>query len=148
MRASCSGVARTSPCPIEVFSVSITGQRNLIRVDESYIREAYPDTSEEGLPYHYATVGRASLILGPVPDSAYVLKVHYSKFPDSIMDDGQTWLGDNAEEALLAGALYKAYGFLKGEPDLLEKYEKDFEKQLALLMPEGSDTPQDESLGT
>lgn len=137
-----------NPDLLEIFSISLEDGSPLYRVDESYIREAYPDTSVTGTPYHYATVGRASLILGPVPDAAYQLIVHYSRFPESIVTAGQTWLGDHAEQALLYGAMVNGYRYLKGEPDMMQEYKLAFEEELALLMPGGSDTPQSAMEGT
>ena len=52
------------------------------------------------------------------------MELHYFYRPVSITtsSDGTTWLGNNAELALLYGSLVEAYTFLKGEPDLLKQY--------------------------
>ena len=39
---------------------------------------------------------------------------------------GRTWLGDNFDTTLLYGALVEAYTFMKGEPDLLAQYTKQY----------------------
>ena len=44
---------------------------------------------------------------------------------------GRTWLGDNFDTALLYGALVEAYTFMKGEPDLLAQYTKQYMEALA-----------------
>ena len=61
--------------------------------------------------------------------------MHYFYTPQSITEsaDGTTWLGTNAPEALLYGSLCEAYTFMKGEPDVLNTYEKRFQEALQRL---------------
>ena len=39
---------------------------------------------------------------------------------------GTTWLSENAEIAMLYGSLMEAYIYMKGEPDMMQQYEKRF----------------------
>jgi len=48
-------------------------------------------------------------------------------------DSGVTWLSDNAPNALLYGSLVEAYTYMKGEPDLLGVYEKQFNEALSRI---------------
>jgi hypothetical protein len=48
-------------------------------------------------------------------------------------DSGTTWLSTNAPNALLYGSLYEAYIYMKGEPDMLQMYEKQFTEALSRL---------------
>ena len=76
-----------------------------------------------------------SFILGPTPSAAFSIELHYFYTPQSITEstDGTTWLGTNAPEALLYGSLCEAYTFMKGEPDVLNTYEKRFQEALQRL---------------
>jgi hypothetical protein len=63
------------------------------------------------------------------------VELHYFYRPDSITTttSGTTWLGTNAELALLYGALVEAYTFMKGEADMLQLYDVRFKESLQWL---------------
>ena len=111
----------------------------LLHKEVSFIREAYPDNTTSGLPQFYAEFDEENFILGPTPDAVYTLQLHYYYDPQSIVDasSGTTWLGDNAETALLWGSIVEAYTFLKGEPDLMQVYEGRFQQGMADLQKLG-----------
>ena len=76
------------------------------------------------------------MILAPTPDSNYVCEFHYFYRPASLTagaDSGTTWLSTNAPNALLYGSLYEAYIYMKGEPDMLQLYDKQFTEALSRL---------------
>ena len=77
-----------------------------------------------GLPKHYAYFDDDSFILGPTPSGDYVAELHYGYYPESIVTANTTWLGTDFDSALLNGALIEAIRFLKGEPDVVQNYEK------------------------
>ncbi|MEN6402261.1 MAG: hypothetical protein ABFD94_09995 [Armatimonadia bacterium] len=134
-------------CPtdfLSVFSLAVIKPNGeyvyLLDKDVNFIREAYPSPTSTGVPKYYAIFGplssdptELSLILGPTPDAAYQAELHYFYVPESIVTAGTTWLGDNFDSALLNGALVEAIRFTKGEPDLVQFYEKMFVDSLALL---------------
>ena len=105
----------------------------LLNKDVNFMREAYPNPTSEGLPKHYAFFDDNSFILGPTPDSAYTMELHYGYYPQSIVTAGTTWLGDEFDSALLNGALIEAIRFMKGEPDIVQNYEKMYLQSIALL---------------
>lgn len=112
----------------------------LLNKDVNFIREAYPSSSSTGLPKHYAIFGprsddqnELSFIVGPTPDSSYVVELHYYFYPESIVMAGTTWLGDNFDSALLNGALVEAIRYMKGEPDLVKLYQDMYVQSIALL---------------
>ena len=43
------------------------------------------------------------------------------------------WLGENFDSALLNGSLVEALRFLKGEPDMVQMYDKMFNQSMLLL---------------
>jgi hypothetical protein len=105
----------------------------LLNKDVNFMREAYPNPTSEGLPKHYAFFDNNSFILGPTPDSSYTMELHYGYYPQSIVTAGTTWLGDEFDSALLNGALIEAIRFMKGEPDIIQNYEKMYLQSIALL---------------
>ena len=112
----------------------------LLNKDVNFIREAYPSSSSTGLPKHYAIFGprsdepnELSFIVGPTPDAAYSVELHYYFYPESIVTAGTTWLGDNFDSALLNGALVEAIRYMKGEPDLVKLYQDMYVQAIALL---------------
>ena len=105
----------------------------LLNKDVNFIREAYPSATYEGRPQHYAIFDKDTMIVGPTPDSAYAVEIHYSAYPESIVTAGTTWLGDNFDSALLNGALIEAIRFMKGEPDIIANYEKLYLQSITLL---------------
>ena len=127
--------------PYSMAVVDATGNYNyLLNKDVNYIREAYPNPNDTAIPKYYAIFGPQStaekeltFILGPTPDTAYTVELHYFYYPESIVTAGQTWLGDNFDSALLWGSIVEAYYFLKGEPDLITGYQNRYQEALGLL---------------
>lgn len=129
---------------LSVFSLAVidgTGRYEyLLNKDVNFIRQAYPTPTSLGLPRYYAIFGpnsnddtELSLILGPTPDAAYNVELHYFYYPESIVTAGQSWLGDNFDSALLNGALIEALRFIKGEGDMIAMYDKMYLQAITLL---------------
>ena len=105
----------------------------LLNKDVNFIREAYPGPAVTGLPKHYANFDDTAFILGPTPDAAYTVELHYGYYPESIVTAETTWLGDEFDSALLNGALLEAIRFMKGEPDIIANYEKLYLQAIGLI---------------
>ena len=105
----------------------------LLNKDVNFMREAYPNPTDTGLPKHYAYFDDNTFIVGPTPDSSYSSELHYGYYPQSIVTAGTTWLGDEFDSALLNGALIEAIRFMKGEPDIVAMYEKLYLQAITLL---------------
>ena len=142
-------------CPgdfMSVFSMAVTdgGYHYLLNKDVNFIRASYPNPNDAGRPEYYALFGptvvtnvitdELSFILGPTPDAAYNVELHYYAYPESITvaADGRTWLGDNYSPVLLYGAMLEAYIFLKGETDMMTAYKLKYDEALAQLNRLGS----------
>ena len=113
----------------------------LLNKDVNFMREAYPTPSSTGTPKFYALFGPDStnakeltFILGPTPDAAYNVELHYFFYPESIttVSGGQTWLGDNFDTVLLYGTLVEAYIYMKGEDDMMKLYDGKYKEALVL----------------
>jgi hypothetical protein len=114
----------------------------LLNKDVNFIRQAYPQPTDTAIPKYYALFGptisgaavtnELSFIVGPTPDAAYSVELHYYYYPESIVTANTTWLGDNFDSVLLYGSLVEAYTFLKGETDLIALYDGKYKEALAL----------------
>ena len=105
----------------------------LLHKDVNFIREAFPNPNDRGVPKYYSMFDVDSIILGPTPDDSYTMELHYKYYPESIVTAGTTWLGSEFDTALLNGVLIEAIRFLKGEPDVVAAYEKLYAQAIALL---------------
>ena len=112
-----------------------SGYEYLIFKDVNFIREAYPVSTTTATPKYYGLFDDSSFILGPTPNSSYSVELHYFYKPTSITTsaDGTSWLGTNADTVLFYGCLVEGYTFMKGEPDLLAIYQKQYEDALVRL---------------
>ena len=141
-------------CPSDFLSsfslavIDATGAYEyLLNKDVNFIRQAYPTPTDTAIPKYYALFGptttndpspvitnELSFILGPTPDAAYNVELHYYYYPESIttVASGQTWLGDNFDSVLLYGSLVEAYTFMKGETDIIALYDGKYKEALAM----------------
>jgi hypothetical protein len=139
-------------CPgdfLAVYSLAVIDADDnyeyLLNKDVNFIRQAYPKATDTALPKYYALFGptttsggtpvitnELSFILGPTPDAAYDVELHYYYYPESITTANTTWLGDNFDSVLLYGSLVEAYTFMKGEADIIGLYDSKFKEALAL----------------
>jgi hypothetical protein len=118
---------------LAVIDPTTGGYEYLLNKDVNFIREAFPYPATTGKPTHYAYFDEDSYILGPTPDAAYSVELHYFYYPTSIVDAGTSWLGDNFDSVLLYGAMLEAYTFMKGEKDVLDNYVARYNEALAML---------------
>ena len=123
---------------LATFSLAVTdpvtgAEYFLLDKDVNFIREAYPTPTTYGTPAYYAQFDVNTLILGPTPDLAYTVELHYYYYPESIVTAGSSWLGNNFAEVLLYGALREAYLFMKGEADIIQNYEQKYQEGMGLL---------------
>ena len=133
-------------CPSDFlapYSLAVIDQTGayeyLLNKDVNFIRQAYPTPTSTGLPKYYALFGtqtndpnELSFILGPTPSASFGVELHYFYYPESIVDAGTSWLGDNFDSVLLYGSLVEAYTYMKGEQDMLTLYNQKFMEALAL----------------
>jgi len=112
----------------------------LLNRDVNFIREAYPNPLQRAKPKHYAIFGPNSgndnelvFIVGPTPNAAYGMELHYYYYPESIVTAGTSWLGDNFDTVLLYGSLVEAYTYMKGEADMMALYNGKYQEALGLL---------------
>ena len=86
----------------------------LLNKDVNFIRQAYPAPTDTAIPKYYALFGptttndatpvitdELSFILGPTPDAAYSVELHYYYYPESIIRGQLSGVG-----AITAGSGY------------------------------------------
>ena len=134
---------------LAVYSMAVvddTGRYEyLLNKDVNFIRQAYPNPTSTGIPKYYALFGptttnanppaitnELSFILGPTPDAAYTVELHYYYYPTTISVAGTSWLGDNFDSVLLYGSLVEAVTYMKGETDQINLYTQKYKEALEL----------------
>tara|TARA_R110000772_G_scaffold41380_2_gene96093 strand:+ start:605 stop:1246 length:642 start_codon:yes stop_codon:yes gene_type:complete len=131
---------------LALYSIALdnSGYEFLLNKDVNFIREAYPVSTVTGVPKYYALFNDQTFIMAPTPNAGFTFELHYFYKPVSITQsaDGASWLGDNAENALLYGCLVEGYTFLKGDADLMSQYQAKYQESLDKLetLGEGYDT--------
>jgi hypothetical protein len=82
----------------------------LLNKDVNFIRQAYPQPTDTGLPRYYALFGsqfsdpnELSFILGPTPDASYGVEMHYFYYPVSIV-----------QSAIALGTITSTSGYANG----------------------------------
>lgn len=128
---------------LSMYSFAVIDQNGnyiyLLNKDVNFIREAYPKPTDYGTPKHYAIFGEQSsdptnltLIVGPSPDYAYAVELHYFYYPESIVTAGNTWLGDNFDSVLLYGTICEAFVYMRQETDMLTLAQNRYTQAIAL----------------
>jgi hypothetical protein len=86
----------------------------LLNKDVNFVRQAYPQPTDTGLPRYYALFGsqfsnrnELSFILGPTPDANYNVELHYFYYPPTIVQ-GTIATTSN----IVAGTSYSAGTYL------------------------------------
>ena len=100
--------------------------QGLLFKDPSFIREAWPTAATQGTPRWYSITNATTLTIAPTPDAVYAYTLGWYGNGATIVDASDntntSWLGDNAENALLWGSIFEQYLFMKGSEDLLKSY--------------------------
>jgi len=121
------------------FSLSIENSSSkefLLQKDVNFVQEYGNDYGSTATPEYYGIYDVDNFILGPTPNIAYDVELHYYYRPDSITagaDTAKSWLSDNAPNVLLYGSLVEAYTYMKGEADMMQLYEQRFAQEIQRL---------------
>jgi hypothetical protein len=119
------------------FSLSLRGVDNerffLEFKDPSFLHTYTPDSTVTGAPRYYSVFDVSNFLLAPTPDAGYTAELHYFYRPASLTagsENATTWLSENAEMAMLYGALIEAYIYMKGEQDVMAMYDARFQESI------------------
>ena len=132
------------------FSLSVVNDSSnefLLYKHVTFLQDFTPNPATTGVPLYYGDWDDTTFLLAPTPNDALTMELHYFFRPTSITatSDGTSWLGDNAELAMLYGSLVEAYTFMKGEQDLLTFYNNRYFESLQGLkrLGEGQQTSEE-----
>lgn len=115
--------------------------------DSGFLDDYWPDYVSTGTPRYYADHDNTRFVIAPTPDVAYTVILHYLRRPESLVDaPTPTWLATNAPQALLYGTLVEAYGYMKGQLELLQFYDTRFTESLMRMKNHGEGLEPDDSL--
>ena len=118
--------------PFSLSVISDSSNEFLLYKHITFLQDFTPNPATTGVPLYYGDWNDTTFLLAPTPNDALTMELHYFFRPTSITatSDGTSWLGDNAELALLYGSLVEAYTFMKGEQDLLTFYNNRYLESL------------------
>ena len=133
--------------PFSLSVVNSSSNEFLLYKHITFLQDFTPDPSTTGIPLYYGDWNDTTFLLAPTPNDALTMELHYFFRPTSISStaDGTSWLGDNAELAMLYASLVEAYTFMKGEAELLTFYNNRYFESLQGLkrLGEGQQTTEE-----
>jgi|TARA_R100001244_G_scaffold87848_1_gene67095 hypothetical protein len=130
--------------PFSLSAINSSNNEFLLFKHLTFLQDYTPNPATTGVPLYYAVWNDLTFLLAPTPASTYTMELHYFYRPTSITasGDGTSWLGTNAELALMYGSLVEAYTFMKGEEALLKVYNDRYMEAIQWLknLGEGENT--------
>ena len=126
-----------------IRQVSVTSSSNVAYLDhrvDSYLRDYWPNSSTTGTPIMYSTKNAGTsgtvITLAPTPSATLSYQVDFIAPETGLSDsNANTWIDTNANEVLLAAALYETSAFLKA-PETLELYKTQVDEAVQLFVQE------------
>ena len=118
------------------LSVIVSSSKEFLLYKQVTMLQDYtPNPATTGIPLYYGDFDQNTFLIAPTPDSNYTVELHYFYRPQSITEssDGTSWLGDNAELALLYGSLVEGALFLKEPADVIAQLEGRFKEAIARM---------------
>jgi len=119
------------------MNVTVDGARQpvFLRTYE-FMRQYWPDESEEGVPKYYGDYDYTHWLVVPTPDVAYDFEVMYYEEVQPLDATNQTnWFTQYAPQAMLYGSLLQAMPFLKND-ERLPMWQAQYDKIVAQLKTE------------
>jgi hypothetical protein len=99
--------------------------------DTSFMKEFWPDGTEEGVPRYYSVWDQNTFYIAPTPDENYYVELGYIYKPAQLSaTNPTTWVSINAPEALLYGCLVQAYSFTKGPADMMAYFDNSYKQAI------------------
>ena len=118
-------------------NITVDGQRRpvLLRRYE-YLRQYWPDPTEEDTPLYYTDYDYTHWLVAPTPDAAYNFEVLYYERVQPLDSSNQTnWFTVYAPQALLYGSLLQAMPFLKND-ERIPMWQQQYDLIMQTLMAE------------
>lgn len=122
-----------APHSLAIIDPSTGAYNYVLFKDENLVREMYPLPSTKGMPKIYGLFDADSAVLGPTPDKAYAVELHYFYYPESLVTAGTSWVATNFPSVMLYGCIAEGYRYLKGEEKMQAVYDGQYREALNLL---------------
>ena len=121
--------------PFSLSVVNSSANEFLLYKQITFLQDYTPNPATTGVPKYYGAWDEATFLLAPTPSSGFTAELHYFYRPTSITTsgDGTSWLGTNAELALLYASLVEANTFMKGETDIMKQYTDRYVEAIQFL---------------
>lgn len=117
--------------------ISSNVRTRIIRKDDTFIDEYWPNRTTTGTPLYYAYWDADTMILAPTPGSGFTVELSYTIRPTGLSGSNTTsWLGTNAFDALLYAALMEIWIFKKGEQQAMQAWGAQYQSALQRLTGE------------
>lgn len=119
------------------LNVTVAGKRQpvLLRSYE-YIREYWPDPSQEAAPKYFCDYDYEHWLIGPTPDDDYAYEVLYYERVQPLDSSNQSnWFTQYAPQALLYGSLLQAMPFLKND-ERMPMWQSNYDRTIDSLRVE------------
>ena len=99
--------------------------------DTSFMKEFWPDGSDTGTPKYYSVWDQNTFYVAPTPNANFSVELGYIYRPAQLSSTNQnTWVSDNAPEALLYACLIQAYSYTKGPLEMLQYFENSYKQAI------------------
>lgn len=110
------------------MAITVSGEQRFLEIKDVNFLQEFSPAAASGVPRYYAPFDISNFLIAPTPNDDYAVELHYFYRPTSLVDNGgtATWLSTNASMAMLYGCLVEAYGFMKGEQDVMAHYKEMF----------------------
>ena len=123
----------------KTVSINVTagGERRpvFLRTYE-FLRQYWPDESQEDVPKYYADYDYTHWLVAPTPDDTYTFEVmYYEEVQPLDATNQQNWFTQYAPQAMLYGSLLQAMPFLKND-ERLPLWQAQYDKIVAQLKTE------------
>lgn len=119
------------------MNVTVGGQRQpvLLRKYE-YLREYWPDPTQEGAPKYYCDYDYTHWLVAPTPDDDYSYEVlYYERLQPLDSSNQSNWFTQYAPQALLYGSLLQAMPFLKND-ERMQMWQAQYDQIVNILKTE------------
>lgn len=128
---------------LAAWPVGTTARQTLLRRDESYLLEYWPDRAATGVPKYFAEMGAGTFLVAPTPAATYTLELCYVQRPAGLSaGNPTTWLSLNAPDLLLYACLVALSGYLKNygaasdDPRQALSWEQSYQSALRAVLDE------------
>lgn len=112
--------------------VTVSGEQIFLDYrDTSYMKEYWPDGASTGVPKYYSVWDQNTFYVAPTPNANFTVELGYIYRPTQLSSTNQnTWISDNAPEALFYACLIQAYSYTKGPPEMMQYFENAYRQAI------------------